>query len=176
MEHRNKKPIKWPWVLLLASLAVSLSILLAFRLVLFNCVVPSSSMLPAIAPGDQLIGLRLAYGRSNAPRRGDIVTFTLPGDETIYTKRVVGLPGDEIFIDKASGQVYRNGEMLKETYVQELSYEPCDTGFPVTVPEGHIFVLGDNREVSVDSRSAQIGMVPLDTLIGRVWSSSRLVD
>lgn len=150
-------------------LGIGLSVVFLARPVQVN----GLSMLPTLKEGDVL----LMDCVRTVPSHGDVIVSHLRGEDGLWlVKRVVGLPGDEIFIDKASGQVYRNGEMLKETYVQELSYEPCDTGFPVTVPEGHIFVLGDNREVSVDSRSAQIGMVPLDTLIGRVWSSSRLVD
>ena len=110
------------------------------------------------------------------PERGDVVVSRAQAlDGLRLVKRVIGLPGDEISMNPDTGQVLCNGEVLLEPYVKVLSYEPCDISFPVTVPEGHVFVLGDNREVSVDSRSGAVGMVPLDSVIGKVWSSSRMI-
>lgn len=128
------------------------------------------SMEPTLREGDVL----LMDCVRTMPERGDVVVSRLTSVDGLWlVKRVVGLPGDEIDFDRLTGRVICNGKPVPETYVKELCFQPCDIQLPAKVPEGHIFVLGDNRSTSVDSRSSEIGMVPLDSLIGRVWSSSR---
>lgn len=130
------------------------------------------SMDPTLRQGDVL----LMDCVRTVPSRGDVVVSHLESENGLrLVKRVIGLPGDVVEIHQETGQVMLNGEGLQETYVRALSYEPCDIVFPVTVPEGHVFVLGDNRPTSVDSRSSIVGMVPLESLVGKVWSSSRMV-
>lgn len=131
------------------------------------------SMDPTLQPGDVL----LMDCVRTLPERGDVVVSNMETMEGLrLVKRVIGLPGDEVTIDEGTGQVVLNGEYVHETYVKQLSYEPCDITFPVVVPDGHVFVLGDNRMTSVDSRSSIVGMVPLNTLEGKVWSSNRKVS
>lgn len=97
------------------------------------------------------------------PRRGDVVVFRWPRDERQYfVKRVIGLPGDEIRI--RGGEVRRNGEALDEPYVEQPSGESI---VERVVPEGHYYVLGDNRAQSDDSR--RWGSVPEENIVGRVW-------
>lgn len=128
------------------------------------------SMEPTLRQGDVL----LMDCVRTMPERGDVVVSRLTSVDGLWlVKRVVGLPGDEVTIDRETGRVRCNGDYLPEDYVKTLSFQPCDIEFPITVPDGHLFVLGDNRLTSVDSRSKEIGMVPVDSLIGRVWSSSR---
>jgi len=78
-------------------------------------------------------------------------------------KRVIGLPGDQI--DIKNGYVYRNGEKIEEPYIEDLTFEGYGITYPLTVPEGKYFVLGDNRDVSKDSRA--FGLIPRDNIEGR---------
>ncbi|NLM59733.1 MAG: signal peptidase I [Clostridium sp.] len=87
--------------------------------------------------------------------------FNKNTEEIFWIKRVIGKPGDKLeFID---GKIYRNGELLEEPYIKEAMYYTSDE--PIIVPEGHVFVMGDNRNNSTDSR--MIGPIPVDHIIGK---------
>lgn len=108
--------------------------------------------------------------RSSSPDRGDIVIIKIDGDEPII-KRVIALGGDTV--ELVSGVLYRNGVEVSEPYVDPKNNTPSDNNFELTtVPEGYMFFLGDNRDVSVDSRSGKYGMLPVDKTMGVVadWS------
>jgi signal peptidase I len=162
--------------------------------------IPSGSMEPQLHVGDRVVVSRLAY-RLHDPRRGDIVVFDEPvpaGEErpadrrfvlvrwaddllqgvglrqpdgTELIKRVVGLPGD--VVEGRGGRVYVNGRELVEPYLPDGT-ATSDFG-PVHVPDGDLFVLGDNRSNSADSRV--IGTIPIDSVVGRalarVWPPGR---
>jgi signal peptidase I len=118
------------------------------------------SMAPHIASGEFVLINTIAY-RMHAPARGDIIAFHHDGPtpET-YIKRVIGLPGDRVRIDR--GIVYVDGARLDESYVRY----PDQRSFPeVTVPAGQLYVLGDNRADSDDSRFW--GFVPQDQVLGK---------
>ncbi|MCC6313968.1 MAG: signal peptidase I [Thermomicrobiales bacterium] len=170
--------------LLLAAL-----IFFAVRLVVLNFRVDGESMIPNLHNEEMLLVNRNAYrsfdlgplnglipGASAAtsqrfypfdpPERGDIVVFDPPTNSNKpYIKRVIGLPGEQITFQ--GGSVYVNGERLDEPYIDEETTcdrrEQCD----VTVPAGDIFVLGDNRGNSSDSRV--FGSVPVERVIGKAW-------
>lgn len=117
--------------------------------------VPSGSMEPAIDTGDIIVSFKGAY-LFNTPERGDIITFYHEepifygeGVKKLLVKRVIGLPGDEIRIQK--GKVYINNELLQEDYLPDGT-KTIDYKEFYKVPDGHYFVLGDNRENSADSR------------------------
>lgn len=97
---------------------------------------------------------------------GDIVAFYY--NNKILLKRVIGTSGDWIDM-KEDGTVYVNGEKLDEPYVDELAYGECDLEFPYQVPENRIFVMGDHRSTSVDSRSSTVGCVADEYIIGKVF-------
>lgn len=127
------------------------------------------SMEPTLATGDVL----LVDSLRKVPVYGDVVVFTVDGlDGMQLVKRVIGLPGDEIHVCQSTGQVYRNGEAVAEPYVQLARAGATEVQFPVVVPEGSMFVLGDNRVTSIDSRSSLVGMVPMENVIGSVWTNA----
>lgn len=117
----------------------------------------------------------LLFSHFYKPDYGDIVVINRYNDEPLI-KRVIAVEGDTIRIDPATGMIYRNGMLLKETYTTQTT-APHDLSGTVTVPEGKLFVLGDNRAVSLDSRSESIGMIRKDDVVGkavfRVWPLSR---
>lgn len=123
--------------------------------------VVSRSMEPTLKPGEYYIVSLHAYRDGTRPRRGDIIVFTGP-DGLPYVKRVVGLPGDRLYL--VGGMVWVNGGRLTEPYLKE---QP-GLGPPLAlkVPADRVFVLGDNRNFSEDSRD--YGPVPLDQIMGRV--------
>ncbi|HCO29484.1 MAG TPA: signal peptidase I [Lachnospiraceae bacterium] len=97
--------------------------------------------------------------------KGDIVAFYY--NNKILLKRVIGVAGDQIVIEK-DGTVFVNGEELNEPYISEKSLGECDLTFPYQVPENRIFVMGDHRDVSIDSRSSTIGCIADEAIVGKV--------
>lgn len=145
-----------------ASLVLQLAILGALIAAFFIRFwqVSGQSMSPHVSSGEFVVINTLAY-RFRAPARGDIVTFQHDGvTPELYIKRVIGLPGDRIRIDR--GVVYVNGTRLNEPYVEHSD----DRSEPqITVPPDDVYVLGDNRAVSEDSRT--FGPVPDGALTGK---------
>lgn len=193
----------WPYLLLGLVLVV---VLRAFVVQSFS--VPSESMEPGIQPGDRLLANRLVRG--DDVHRGDIVVFdgttafpvsgqdpappglltsvgrSLAGALTLdtgtdYVKRVIGLPGDRVSCCDGSGRVQVNGVGLDEPYLPP-GERPSALTFDVVVPAGHLWVLGDHRSESGDSRAylgrPGGGMVPVGAVIGqatvRYWPPGRL--
>ena len=154
-------------------------------------IIPSGSMLNTLHIGDRLFVTKFSYGihlpfvekeifSMGEPQHGDIIVFPFPKNPEIdYIKRVVGLPGDVIEIrDK---QLYRNGQAVQEEYIVHGDPDMSarrDTMKPRTVPPGKVFVMGDNRDFSEDSRFW--GYVDKDTIHGRAaiiyWSSTEFVN
>ena len=138
--------------------------------------IPSESMVPTLEARDRVLANKFIY-RFTEPERGDIVVFgsVENGDDDTLIKRVVGLEGDEIRVQ--GGLLFVNGEPQEETYLNEE--EPFRGYYgPATVPEDHVFVMGDNRGNSADSRV--FGPVPLDNIKGeafvRFWPPSKIGD
>ena len=132
-------------------------------------IVKESSMEPTLYENNYLLLARQIY-RFEKPQRGDIIVFhsdlvTAGGKEKLLIKRIIGLPGDVITI--ANGNVYLNGNKLTETYIKDGTTDGEIIDFEV--PEGELFVMGDNRLVSVDSRSAAVGTVKLDRVLGKAF-------
>ena len=145
-------------------LSVLIPLMLAMVLLGRPATVFGSSMVPTLHGGDRLILRQVAY----EPRRGDIVVIDRnTQEEQNLIKRVIGVAGDEINIDFDWGRVYRNGELLEEPYINEPTWNQFDVEFPVTVPEGCVFVMGDNRNHSDDSRDSDIGMVDTRRVMGK---------
>lgn len=132
--------------------------------------VEGSSMETTLSDGDNLIADKITY-RFRDPERFDIIVFPFQYKEnTFYIKRIIGLPGETVQIDE-KGNIYINGEILTESYGREV-IKPENVGIaaePITLGEDEYFVLGDNRNNSIDSRTEIVGNVHRDEIIGRAW-------
>jgi signal peptidase I len=141
------------------------SVVLALLLTTFVAqpfMVEGSSMEPNLHSGERVIVSKMDY-RFRQPRLGDVIVFKYPADPRVrYIKRVIGVGGDVISIH--GGQVLVNGRRLTEPYLTQETWG--DMG-PVTVPSGRLFLLGDNRGNSKDSRFPDVGLVPARLIVGR---------
>ena len=153
---------EWTQALVCSVLAVVLVFTFVVRLI----GVDGHSMVPTLQDGDRLLVLNSLWDDSY--QYGDIVVLRKDTfmDEPIV-KRVIATEGQTVDIDFASGDVYVDGELLEEDYINEPTYVEEGTEFPLTVPEGSIFVMGDNRNHSSDSRSSDLGTVDTRYVIGR---------
>lgn len=129
--------------------------------------VNGASMNPTLANGDKMLVSDLLY----KPQRGDVVVFKTDSydPDKALVKRVIAVEGQEINIDFEHGIVYVDGTPIEERYINELTYTKLDFIGPKTVPEGCVFVMGDNRNASTDSRKKEIGMVDERMILGRVY-------
>ena len=132
--------------------------------------VTGSSMEPTLHPKEIVVCLKSSRFES-----GDLVAFYY--NNKVLLKRVIGTAGDTIEIDD-SGNVFVNGSQLDEPYITKKSLGQCVIDFPYQVPDNRIFVMGDNRETSVDSRTTAVGCIADEYVIGkvflRVWPLERL--
>ena len=166
------------WVM---CLAIALVAALVIRTWLFTVVkVKGESMYPTLHDGDRLITRIIGY----TPKRGDIIIFHPKSDpKTAYVKRVIAVEGDRLWINPANGDVHlkksgsNDWEMLEEKYIAEKIHPAtlyaCDPDLidlsreGLLIKEDHIFVMGDNRNHSKDSRDSSLGQVPFEAVIGK---------
>lgn len=153
---------------------VKLGIMCAAIYVLLQCVwgiaiVRGNSMNPRYLNGDIMFFQRMGYDQ---PEYGDVIVLYQNKNENgtggrNLIKRVIGLPGDTIEISVEKQKVYRNGEELDEPYVNPGHFKAGDMTGPIRVEDGHLFVLGDNRPNSMDSRYNDVGQVAYDDILGK---------
>lgn len=156
-----KEGLEW-----VRDLAIAVIIaLLITKFVITHTLIPTGSMIPTIAINDHLIINRVPFYFTD-PKPGEIVVFH-HGKELI--KRVIAVPGDTLDID--DGNVYINGQLLDEPYLNEpnstYSFMMEDVKFPMEIPEGKYFLMGDNRNNSEDSR--YFGMIDRDAIYAKSW-------
>lgn len=148
------------------SLVFALIICIIVFVFIFRIVdVSGDSMNPTLLHGDKLVVSDVFY----KPKQGDIVIFRKDEYKAeALVKRVIATEGQTIEIYFDRGRVYVDGELLDEPYIAEPTHNQLDFQGPQTVPEGCVFVMGDNRNASSDSRRAQIGMVDERLIVGKV--------
>ena len=172
-EHAKKEPSRVARTALSIVLIVAIVVAITFLLRMFVFVpyeIPSGSMEDTIIPGDMVFSEKISY-YMREPEPGDIVTFIDPEDpKRTLIKRVIALEGQ--VVDLQNGIVYVDGVPLDEPYTDGKESWPLvktapgvDITYPYTVPEDHIWVMGDNRTSSQDSR--YFGAVPIDSVTGR---------
>lgn len=173
---------------------VPVLVVLLLRLLLVGCyTIPSRSMESTIEPGDRVLTTKLAP-KLLSLKRGDVVVFHDPanwlagesgrasGGDDYLIKRLIGLPGDVVECKGDGSPITINGVAIDETQYIKAGVQPSSFPFTVTVSEGHIFVMGDNRSNSADSRYHQDdgdnGLVPISKVVGvalvRYWPLNRL--
>ncbi|MGO4247270.1 signal peptidase I [Paenarthrobacter sp. RAF54_2] len=210
MDTSERRPRKqgWRFVLLALVLAVAISGLVR-SLWIDVYYIPSESMEPLLGTGDRILVSRTAF-TAEPIQRGDVVVFDgrgsfaplssgkgplvdaiaaagqwfgLTGSDTTYVKRVIGVPGDHIRCCSSEGRLTVNGQVLEEPYVYPGD-EPSKQKFDVVVPEDRLWLMGDHRSRSADSRgllgAPGGGMVPFDRVIGRpvqiIWPLDRFAE
>lgn len=158
---RGQGLLEWYEALISAALVLVLVFSFFFRIIQ----VDGRSMVPTLNNGDKLI----VWGAGYTPQRGDVVIvdgYTTYGKPLV--KRVIAKGGDTVEIDYDEGIVMVNGTVLEEEYIAEPTYLGFDVEFPYTVPDGTVFVMGDNRNESLDSRSSSVGCIDERDILGKV--------
>ncbi|PKH12168.1 signal peptidase I [Planomicrobium sp. MB-3u-38] len=170
-QDKKEKNELWEWV---KAILIAVIIVGGIRFFLFEPVmVDGVSMMPTLEDGERIIVNKIGYTLGE-PERFDIVVFHASEEED-YVKRIIGLPGDHIAYE--NDELFINGEAQEEPYLSTLKEQKSEGNSRLTpdftleelleieeIPEGHVFVLGDNREHSTDSRI--IGLVPIEEIMG----------
>ena len=164
-EQAKKERSRWIKIYDLLS-SVTTALVLVFIIFTFVCrptSVVGSSMVPTLQDGDWLLTIP-----KSEYNYGDIVIITQPNafNEPIV-KRIIATEGQTVDINFVSGQVFIDNQEIKEPYINELTRRSGDVTFPLVVPKGKVFVMGDNRMHSTDSRSTDIGFIDTRYILGR---------
>lgn len=128
------------------------------------CRVVGSDMQPTLAAGS----IALVNTLRTSPARGEVIACT-DAEGTLLLRRVIGLPGDRVAIDRTTGQVSVNGTPLAESYISRSAVGNMDIADETEVPKGKLFLLGDERLAARDSRQEAFGLLPLTAVRGQVW-------
>ena len=165
-DDKKKKIFKEVYDWLESAIMAVIFVVLLFTFVGRTSVVSGQSMIQTLQNGEMLLISRLG----GSFEQGDIVVATKPysHNEPII-KRVIATEGQTVDIDFNKGLVYVNGDLLDEPYVNTPTNRRYDQRFPMIVPEGHIFLLGDNRNGSYDSRAEEIGFVDERYIMGKAY-------
>ena len=163
-EPFNLKKELWEWAK--AILVAGVIVFIIFHFIIQVVTVKGESMLPTLEEGDRLIISDLFY----TPSYGDIVILSEnTGLDEALVKRIIATEGQTIDIGE-NGEVLINGKQIAEPYIAEIIDDSHhgDQTYPLTVPEGEVFVMGDNRNHSTYSRFSDVGLVDEDEILGRV--------
>lgn len=164
-KFKDKKSVGNEILEWLESIAVSiLIVILVFTFVFRMVIVDGKSMLPTLENGQRLVISHLFY----TPKQGDIVVANSKGLNKTVIKRVIATEGQTVDIDFDNHTVTVDGEVLNEPYINEpTARDDGGNTYPMIVPDGTIFVMGDNRNNSTDSRSSLVGCISTDDILGK---------
>lgn len=171
--HREK--YKFRYKKLLKSTVYALLIVVALSVLVATLIFPvlqiyGNSMNPTFMENDIVVCMK-----DSSLENGDVIAFY--HNNRILVKRIIASPSQWVDIDE-EGNVFVNNILIEENYLKEKSYGEVNIEFPIQVPEGEYFVLGDNREISIDSRVSTIGNISQDDIIGKVifkvWPFNRI--
>ncbi len=161
MEQKTKRYAGlYDWVEIITTALILITLIFTFMFRLVN--VDGTSMETTLYDRERLILSRLPY----TPERGDIVVISRGTDTEPLIKRVIGVAGDTVAIDSETGEVYLNGKILQEPYIEVSTSAELMKG-EVTVPEGMVFVMGDNRSPGQSLDSRTFGCVEEERVIGK---------
>lgn len=179
LDYKGKKERKMTMAILYNILSwifgIAAAVFLGIMTVNFfgiSTIVIGNSMEPVLFNGEEVLLNKIIY-QFSTPKRGDVIAFHPNGDENthMYVKRIVGLPGESVQIKQ--GSVYINGEM----YAMDMETNEAGVAADmVELGDDEYFVMGDNRENSEDSRSANIGNVSREMIVGKVWYHMKYND
>lgn len=168
-KKKAEEEINWVQELksILTTIVVTIVVVVLLKsYIVINATVPTGSMENTILPGDNLLGLRVAY-LLEEPERGDVIFFYFPDDETQkYVKRIIGLPGEKVTISDAKIYINDSEIPLEEDYLKEEWIAGIGP-YEFQVPEDSYFVMGDNRNSSADARYWQNPYVAKEKIIGK---------
>ncbi len=155
-----KELIDW-----ISVIGIALLITFVIRTFIFTMVVVEGpSMENTLTTGDRLAVIRLGY----EPKKGDIIVFYPNGNkERPYIKRVIATEGQTV--DIRDTQVFVDGEVILEPYLGSPTTESGNQTYPITIPKGHLFAMGDNRQHSLDCRNTSVGLVDYADIVGKAW-------
>jgi len=164
-KENNSGKEMYDWIYSLIIALIICVIIFAFFIRIIDVV--GTSMNPTLNNNDKMLVSGLLY----EPSVGDVVVFKKDeyDPDKALVKRVIAVEGQEINMDFDKGIVYINGQPIVEDYILEPTMNKLDFIGPKTVPEGCVFVMGDNRNASVDSRKAEIGMVDTRLILGKAY-------
>lgn len=165
MHHKEERSLV---IRLLADAVITIGVVLLLFRVLFNIVIiDGNSMLPTFHDGSIIFTQCHFYDLD----RGDIIVCDSDGYDGSLVKRIIAVAGDTLDIDFDTGDVAVNGETIDEPYIREKTRQNYGTEFPLTVDNGCVFVMGDNRNNSLDSRAPNIGQINVDNVRGKYLTS-----
>ena len=163
LEKASKKKEKITVFDVFSSIVAAMTVVTILFLFCFRVFdVDGHSMVPTLEDKEKVVVSTIAY----KPKRGDIVVISDAGTDKPLVKRIIAVGGDVVDINLTTGVVTVNG--VEEHYSDDLTNQTITTAYPMTVPEGTVFVLGDNRELSHDSRYRDIGCIDERLIVGKV--------
>ena len=149
-------------VLVSAIIAVTFIFTFLFKISSVN----GPSMLDSFHNGDRVFITAAGY----QPKYGDVVIISQPNQyNEVLIKRIIAVGGQTVDVDATAGTVTVDGKVLYEPYIREQTLTQCNINFPLTVPEGYVFVMGDNRNHSTDSRYKSIGLIDERYIMGKAF-------
>lgn len=158
---------EWIEIMVVSLAVVAILCTFLFRIIGVGGVSMENTLNQGVVNENDFLDRVIITNLNYTPKPGDIVVISTKAVNIPIIKRVIAVGGDTVDIDFNAHTVSVNGKVLDEPYIKEPTTERGDVQFPVTVPEGHVFAMGDNRNNSYDSRYSAVGMVDVKDILGK---------